>query len=126
MSILSLQSIIQKYGARYGIDTKSPLKDAAKDSGKKPGKGAVKAAAAIPAAKSPQKPAGATGKIPPSDSVKLSPAAKDFLASHTGALGKFETPNVLDAFLGAMHGSDRDGSGEDTGNGPSKSLLDFL
>jgi hypothetical protein len=121
MSILSLQSIIQKYGARYGIDTKNALKDSAKDSGKKP----AKATAVTPAVKDSHKRDAKPAKIPPADSVNLSPAAKDFLASHTGHLGKFEMPNVLDAFLGAMNGSDQGGSAKDTGN-PSRSLLDFL
>lgn len=132
MSILSLQSIIQKYGARYGIDTKAAIKDPAKNPGKNAGKNAVKdagkdagkspaktAPAGAPS-KAPAKPDPATAKIPSVDSLKLSPAAKDFLASHTGALGKFEMPNVMDAFLGAMNGTDQSGSG--SGN----SLMDYL
>lgn len=116
MSILSLQAIIQKYGAKYGIDTKAAIKDSAKDPVKDPGKGA----AAGGAANDPKKADDGTAKIPPADSLNLSPAAKDFLASHTGALGKFEMPNVLDAFMSAMDGTDQGGSG--SGN----SLLDFL
>jgi hypothetical protein len=142
MSILSLQSIIQKYGARYGIDTKAASKDPAKDSGKNAakagvkdagkdsGKNATKAASAGAPAKAPAKPNPATAKIPSVDSLKLSPAAKDFLASHTGAMGKFEMPNVLDAFMGAMNGTDQGATGSQnpfgTESGAPKSLLDFL
>lgn len=117
MSILSLQSIIQKYGARYGINPKAVLKDPANGSGK----GAANAAGGVKA-KDHGQPDAAAAKIPPADSVHLSAAAMDFLSSHTGPLGKFEMPNVLDAFLGAMNGTDQSGSGSDTGN----SLLDYL
>jgi len=103
MTILSLQAIIEKYGARYGIDPKAALKVPAKDA----------------AAKDPQTDAD-TEKIPLADSVKLSPAAKDYLAAHTGPLGKFEIPNVMSAFLDALNGMDPAES--DTSNG----LLDFL
>ena len=134
MSILSLQSIIQKYGAKYGIDPKAAIKDpskaaikdpskaAVKDSSKDAGKKSTNASAAAASAKDSVQPHAGTVKIPPADSVKLSPAAKDFLASHTGSLGKFEMPNVLDAFLGAKNGTDQGGNGNDTG----KSLLDYL
>jgi hypothetical protein len=116
MSILSLQSIIQKYGANFGIDTKAAIKDPAKDAGKDSASGAGASA------KDSSQTDKGTAKIPTADSLNLSPAAKDFLASHTGALGKFEMPNVLDAFLSAMDGTDQSGSGNGSGN----SLLDFL
>src|SRR2546423_15537562 len=118
MSILSLQSIIQKYGANFGIDTKAAVKDPAKDAGKNSASGAEGGVSA----KDPDKKDTGTAKIPAADSLNLSPAARDFLSSHTGALGKFEMPNVLDAFLSAMDGTDQTGSGNGSGN----SLLDFL
>lgn len=108
MTILSLQAIIEKYGARYGIDPKAALKVPAKD------------AAGNAAAKDSQPTDADTKKIPLADSVNLSPAAKDFLAAHTGPLGKFEMPNVMNDFFDALDGTDQ--SGSDTGNG----LLDFL
>ena len=109
MTILSLQAIIEKYGARYGIDPKAALKAPVKEA---PAKDA--------AAKDPKQTATGTEKIPLADSLNLSPAAKDFLASHTGPLGKFEMPNVMNDFFAALDGTDQ--SGSDTGN----SLLDFL
>lgn len=104
MTLLSLQAIIEKYGARYGIDPKAALKAPAKDA----------------AAEDPKQTDAGKEKIPLADSVKLSPAAKDFLAAHTGPLGKFEMPNVMNDFFDALNGTDQTGS--DTGNG----LLDFL
>jgi hypothetical protein len=114
MSISSLQSIIQKYGANFGIDVKAALKDPAQASGK----GSTNAGSGA----SGQSPPPAAGKIPPADSVNLSPAAKDFLASHTGPLGQFEIPNMMDAFFSALDGTDGSGNGDATGSG----LLDYL
>jgi len=110
MSILSLQSIIQKYGANFGIDTKSAVKDSGS------------ASSANATGKDAQTPDAGTSKIPAIDSLNLSPAAKDFLASHTGPLGKFEMPNVMNDFFDAMDGTDQSSTGNATGN----SLLDFL
>jgi hypothetical protein len=119
MSILSLQAIIQKYGANFGIDPKSALKVPAQASAKgTPAAGNPAAGSA--SGQNAQPPA--AGKVPSADSVNLSPAAKDFLAAHTGPLGQFEVPNMMDAFFGALDGTDGDGNGNATGN----SLLDFL
>lgn len=119
MTILSLQAIIQKYGAHYGIDPKAALKAPAKDAGANAASAAN--ANGSPAKDSQQTDAG-TKKIPLADSLNLSPAAKDFLAAHTGPLGKFEMPNVMNDFFDALDGSGQSGSGSGTGN----SLLDFL
>jgi hypothetical protein len=107
-----LQAIIQKYGPKYGIDPKAVLK----------GPVPAPAPGAAGGASGPNAQPPSAGKIPPSDSVNLSPAAKDYLASHTGPLGQFEVPNMMDAFFGALDGTDGEGNGNATGGG----LLDFL
>lgn len=117
MSISSLQSLIQKYGANFGI---KPQTDSASD-----GKGSQTAAGSASGSTSTSaggdaKPA--DGKTPAGklDSLDLSPAAREYLAAHTGPLGKFELPNMMDYFLNS------DGGSDGAANGAGSSLADYL
>jgi hypothetical protein len=107
MSIASLQSLIQKYGANFGIQP-----HAAADS----------PSSSAPASASPNPPSTDEKKATAAkaDSLDLSPAARDYLAAHTGPLGQFEIPNMMNYFFDAQSGSDG------TSDGTGSSLLDML
>ncbi len=120
MSISSLQSLILKYGANYGIKTGSNA--AATDPKTDSDSGSTSASSSGATGKT-AKPAAAAAKtllpIAAKDTVNLSPAAKEFLSAHTGPLGKFEMPNMMNYFFDS-------GNGSDETEGQGTSLADFL
>jgi hypothetical protein len=106
MSIASIQSLIQKYGPNFGLA--QPNTKAEPDAS-----GSTSTSASAAAARQADKDAaGALGVLKTSakrangDTVSLSPQAMDYLASHTGALGKFEMPNMVDYFFDASEGAE--------------------
>ena len=113
MSISSLQSLIQKYGANFGIKPQTASAGDGKGSQTAPGSASTSAPADA-------KPAEGKTPAPKLDSLDLSPAARDYLAAHKGSLGQFEIPNMMDYFFGAQDGAD--GASGGTGS----SLADFL
>lgn len=123
MSISSLQSLIQKYGANFGIKPQTASSSASTSASTSNGSGSAEAKPAE------GKPSNGTADGKPAapsklDSLDLSPAARDFLASHTGALGQFEVPNMMDYFFATQDGSD--GASDGSGSKPLSSLADFL
>jgi hypothetical protein len=107
MSISSLQSLIAKYGANFGLHQKAPDPESAAAA-------AISKTAETASDTQPAKPAG--------DSVELSPQAKDYLKAHTDATGKFRAPNVFGDLMSAL---DPDPAADDEDQ-EKTSLLDFL
>jgi hypothetical protein len=137
MSISSIQSLIQKYGANFGFSAQpapgtgegAQSSQSASDSasGSTPGSasGSGQGASVQGTADAASKPVMKTSAtLPNGDTVSLSPQAMDYLAAHTGPLGKFELPNMMDYFFGAGDAADTEGSS--MAGDPFSSLSAFL
>jgi hypothetical protein len=109
MAISSLQSLIAKYGANFGID----------------GKAAVDPKSAQGGANAPESGSQATpsetAPVPvKADTVQLSPDALEYQKAHTSPMGKFQPPNLFGDMLDAFDNA------EGSGTSDTPTLADLL
>jgi hypothetical protein len=107
MSIASIQSLIQKYAPNFA-KAGAKAQDGKADSGKGSSSASDSASGSQASEKDTLETLGVlktSAKNANGDTVSLSPQAMDYLAAHTGPLGKFEVPNMMDYFFEAGDGT---------------------
>lgn len=108
MAISSLQSLIEKYGANFGISARTLAEFKAAQ--EKENGDAAETDSAQPA-----EPKGKDG-----DTVELSPEALAYQKAHTSPTGKFQAPNLFGDMLSAFDNA------AGTADAGTSSLMDFL